>query len=783
MGKWEFKHTPFGLSQAPAYFQLLIDKVLMGCSNFAMGYLDDIIIFSKSEEEHLEHLEEIFTRLRKFGLKMKRKKCSFFKKHIQYLGHLVSEKGFEPLPEKLESINNMPAPRTAKEVKKFLGLICYYRKFVPCFADISRPLTKLTQHNVNFDWMEQCQKAFNHLHELLMEYPILRYPDPKQGYTLYTDTSGIGWSGVLMQEYKDEKGKIKNHPICYVSGQFRGSQLNWAALMKEAYAIYMSIRRLSFYITDAEVTIKCDHLPLRKFLNKQTMNCKVNNWAVELEQFKLHLDWIPGSKNLLVDSLSRLLDVNPDASQIDEPQGQEFGSYCFEDLQPAKVLEIINTEVIELKEAHSKDGENLLNSHKLLEMRNVEFTEMPRPQCQQQSQGRSSDFGEDSQNSWISTEEKTFELNYSEKSSINRKLQDASESSESSQNSRKGACIQITEHEAVKEIMLPLKPRQLQELKKNDTYCREVAKKLHRDVELQKIFIKEKGVLFRLWTEDGRTFKCILVPKVLQDFMISLAHNHSGHNGSRRTYSCLKRQYYWPGIRIQVFRHCKQCKECVLQNQGQPERSFGYFDSPELPMEFICMDLVGPIHPPSSRGNRYVLTVIDMLTGFTMAVPIKNKNADTITDAYRDHIYCTFGGSSQILTDNGSEFKNHEMKQVGEMLGIKHIFSPIYTPEVNGCLEGWHRFFKACIAKHIRGGGVEWEELVPLAVSAHNFFPCQSTKESPFVLMFGRDPITPVAKLLEPRLRYYGKKGASLKMDMLRRLYAVVAENICKARE
>ena len=136
MGKWQFKHTLFGLNQAPAYFQLLIDKVLMGCSSFAMGYLDDIIIFSKTEE-HLQHLEEIFVRLRKFRLKMKREKCSFFKKHIQYLGHLVSEKGFEPLPEKLESIRKMPALRTAKEVKQFLGLIGYYRKFVPRFANIS----------------------------------------------------------------------------------------------------------------------------------------------------------------------------------------------------------------------------------------------------------------------------------------------------------------------------------------------------------------------------------------------------------------------------------------------------------------------------------------------------------------------------------------------------------------------------------------------------------------------------------------------------------------------
>ena len=129
----------------------------------------------------------------------------------------------------------------------------------------------------------------------------------------------------------DDKGKAKNHPICYVSGQFRGSQLNWAALTKEAYAIYMSVRRLSFYVTDAEVTIRSDHLPLKKFLNKQTMNSKVNNWAVESEQFRLHLEWIPGTRNLLADSLSHLLDDLPDAQKTKEADDHEFGSYCFEE--------------------------------------------------------------------------------------------------------------------------------------------------------------------------------------------------------------------------------------------------------------------------------------------------------------------------------------------------------------------------------------------------------------------------------------------------------------------
>ena len=153
MGKSEFKQTPFALSQALAYFQLLIDKVLMGCGKFAMGYLDDIIIFSSNESEHLKHVEEIFNRLEHFGLKMKKEKCDFFKKHIQYLGHLIAEEGFTPLPEKLNSIRNMSRPKSPKEVKQFLGLIGYYRKFVPRFSAISEISHKSykTRHGVYLD--------------------------------------------------------------------------------------------------------------------------------------------------------------------------------------------------------------------------------------------------------------------------------------------------------------------------------------------------------------------------------------------------------------------------------------------------------------------------------------------------------------------------------------------------------------------------------------------------------------------------------------------------------
>ena len=151
-GKYQFGVVPFGLVQTPAYFQQLISMVLQDCSDFTMAYLDDIIIFCRNEKEHLKHIEIIFQKLKAAGLKLKESKCDFFKREIHYLGHLISDEGIHPLPEKLDTICNMPKPRNPKEIKQFLGLCGYYRKFVPHFSDISRPLVKLMGHEVEWNW-------------------------------------------------------------------------------------------------------------------------------------------------------------------------------------------------------------------------------------------------------------------------------------------------------------------------------------------------------------------------------------------------------------------------------------------------------------------------------------------------------------------------------------------------------------------------------------------------------------------------------------------------------
>ena len=356
-GKWEFKRCPFGLAQVPAYFQRLVNEVLLGLT-FTFSYLDDILVYSPDMETHLKHLRKLFMKLREADLKLKEVKCNFLKKHIQYLGHIVSGKGITPMPKKLECIKEMPPPKTPKEVKQFLGLIGYYWKFVPRFSDLARPLNVLTRKDVPFEWTPIYQESFELLKASLMTEPILTYPDPNNPYVLFTDASKYAWACVLTQEKTHQiEGKEMKilHPITYMSGLFHSSQINWACLTKEAYAIYMSIKKLAYYLEDADITLRSDHLPLKKLLAKNTLNSKINNWAIKISPFYITFEYSKGIKNTLADTMSRLINIDPQIQQDSEPEGYEFGYYTF-DILPAIEVTNINT----VKETTSDKDEDVM---------------------------------------------------------------------------------------------------------------------------------------------------------------------------------------------------------------------------------------------------------------------------------------------------------------------------------------------------------------------------------------------------------------------------------------
>ena len=216
--KFEYMKVPFGLAQALAYFQELMTGILKDFP-FTIAYLDDIIIFSKTPQEHLSHIRMVFEKLKSVNLSMKKSKCSFFSKEIQYLGHILSATGIRPLPSKTHAIQTHATTNDTKQVRAFLGLVGYYRKFIKVFAKIAKPLTLLTRQQVYFDWTLEHQTAFFHLKEAIVQAPILLYPNPENRYIVYTDASDDTCQAQLLQEHNGTE-----FPVAFLSHTFTETQ-------------------------------------------------------------------------------------------------------------------------------------------------------------------------------------------------------------------------------------------------------------------------------------------------------------------------------------------------------------------------------------------------------------------------------------------------------------------------------------------------------------------------------------------------------------------------------
>ena len=300
----------------------------------------------------------------------------------------------------------------------------------------------------------------------------------------------------------------------------------------------MSIKKLAYYLEDADITLRSDHLPLKKFLAKNTLNSKVNNWAIEISPFHITFKYIKGIKNTLADTMSRLIDIDPQIQQESEPEGYEFGYYKFDTL-PA--MEVSN---IEAAQHNSSDNE------------------------------------------------KDFDENL---------------------------------------IKLPLTDRIMSELQEQDTFCSNILAQIEKGniKEGQTCKVQNK-LLKRYMTEGDKTYETIIFPRALAAQILKMAHDDLGHNGTHRTYMLLKRLYYWKGLKLSVTRHIQRCYHCQRRNKQVVKYATLHFDVATFPMQFISMHLIGEFHPPTSKGKRYALTIICMLTGYVFCIPLKTKTAEEV---------------------------------------------------------------------------------------------------------------------------------------------------------
>lgn len=345
-GLYEFNCLPFGLCNGPGTFQRLMDLVLSGIQwKMALAYIDDIIVFSETFDEHIERIEEVFTRLRGANLKLKKKKCSFFKTEVEFLGHIVTSGGVKADPKKVEAVRKFPRPTSVKFLRAFLGLASYYRKFIPNFAKIADPLNKLLHKETLFAWNEKCEEAFQKLKELMTKAPVLCFPDFEKPFKLCTDASDQGLGVVLSQDTD-----VGERPIAYASRSLKKSELNYPVIEKEALAVVWGIGIFRQYLLGHKFTVITDHNPLRWLMGIKNPSGRLARWALAIQEYDVEIQYKPGKKHGNADGLSR--------------SGKETQSIMTLEELPEK-LQTKNISEMQMKDPKLRDIMNYLKCNEL----------------------------------------------------------------------------------------------------------------------------------------------------------------------------------------------------------------------------------------------------------------------------------------------------------------------------------------------------------------------------------------------------------------------------------
>lgn len=300
-GLFQFRRLPMGLSNSPSTWQRFIDKVLgPELDPYVFVYLDDVIIVTDTWEKHMDILREVLRRLNAAGLTLNRDKCEFCKSELKYLGYIVNKHGLSVDPEKVKSMVEYPRPTTVSSVRRFIGMVSWYRKFVPNFSDIISPITALLKKKAKFNWSDSCEMAFNELKEKLVQAPILTCPDFSHPFYLHTDASGYGIGAVLTQ-----RGEESEKVICYLSRTLSRTEKNFSPTERECLAVLWAIEKLRPYLEGTAFTVITDHHSLVWLQNLKDPQGRLARWAVRLQQYEFKIVHRKGKEHLVPDALSR----------------------------------------------------------------------------------------------------------------------------------------------------------------------------------------------------------------------------------------------------------------------------------------------------------------------------------------------------------------------------------------------------------------------------------------------------------------------------------------------
>lgn len=675
---YQFKVMAFGLQNAPGVFTQLISQVLEGYEEFSTSYIDDILCFSETLEAHLEHLKIIFQRLREHGLKLKLKKCTFMQPETSYLGYKLTKDGIKPDEKKIEAMKNLKPPTTKKEVRSLIGSYSYYRKFLPNFSGIAKPLIELTQKNTRFKWTEVHQKAFDYLKDSLNVIPLLSYPDVTREFTLYTDASQFCIGACLTQLNKDNE----ELPVYFISHKLSDTQTRWSTIEKEAFAVFYSVQKLNYILYGAKFTIKTDHQPLIYLLNAPSNNRKIQNWMLQLAAYNCTIEHIKGTDNHMADMLSR------------DPGSKKEKNHTESPSKKTPVQE--ESSDIDIDVPDQTFHVQTLNSRNFAPKEYAAYTQKNEP---------------------INLSQLTPDMNMKE------------------------------EQDKDPEITKILKDMK------------------NKQTKTSKRYITQDGVLYYLTDPDGDPVMRLVVPTHLRPQLIKAYHDENGHFGVDKCYHNLARSYFWPNMFHDLWEHITKCIKCSQRNLRKEKPPLKETEIPPYAFAKISLDIAGPF-PITLSGNRYIVSFVDWLSGWIEAFPVPDKTADTVIYLLQNELFPRFGCPLVLVTDNGGENINKAMKETLTTLNIHHVKTSVFHPQSNAKVERSHRTMNDVLVKLMEDKQCKtWDVLLPQVLAAMRFNYSDTTGQSAFSLLYGRDVILPIDSLLQPRRKYYGEEAHQILLE------------------
>ena len=721
-GHYEFLRMPMGLKNSPSTFQRVMDNVLRGLQNvICLVYLDDIIVFSTSLQEHMINLGKVFQRLRDSNFKIQMDKSEFLKLETAYLGHIISKDGIKPNPEKIQAIQNYPLPQTPKQIKQFLGLVGYYRKFIPDFARITKPMTQCLKKGRKISADSTFVDCFKKCKTLLTNDPILQYPDFNKEFNLTTDASNLAIGAILSQ------GPIgADKPVAYASRTLNDSEINYSTIEKELLAIVWATKYFRPYLFGRKFKIVTDHKPLQWIMNIREPNSRLTRWRLKLSEYSYTVVYKKGKNNTNADALSRI-EIHNETTRTNATKpdnlftNEEIDKIVTDKKYSDKEIDTIVTNLLTEEPVNDNDSTDPIP------------TETP-----YENNDSSTETIHTSQEDPILeipiTDEPLNKFHHQLRLTVVGDLKMRTVTTKPFDTHTR-ISIQLSENNLEEDLINAIKEY--------------VNPKIKTALLISPYLAIYKIIPILQSTFKSSTMKLVVVKSELENIKQYLKQQeiirnyHEGKNNHRGINECflsISRRYYWPKMRDHITKYINDCTICgqTKYDRNPIKQKFNIVPPATKPFEIVHIDLF------TVQKEKYI-TFIDSFSKYGQAYHLRDGTALSIVQALLT--FCTHHGLPYtIISDNGTEFDNQIFTEFTKMHKINHHKTLPNAPNGNGIIERFH----SSLLEHLRILHLLHKDqsvinLMPYALIAYNSSIHSFTKCKPIDIITGhldpRDPI------------------------------------------